>query len=60
MGTNDARRIIWAIGKCFFILFCIFLILTKVLLYTQVLFMRYTTERAVMMKTGPIVNFFMF
>jgi hypothetical protein len=36
-GPNDARRVVWAIGEYFPFAFGFFLILTKILLYTQVL-----------------------
>ena len=49
-GPNDARRVVWAIGTCFFFFFCIFSILTNV---SRLYSTGYVIERAGMTKTGP-------
>ena len=53
MGPNNARCVIWALSEFFYILNRVFLILTYILLYIQLLSTKQAIGRAVMTKMRP-------
>ena len=52
-GPNDARCVVWAIGKCFFKFFVFFIYLPKIFTLLRFYLRFEGTRRVATTKTGP-------